>query len=71
MREWLAAALRKLRPDPERPWTAADERRRTAADDAREAKIDARTHDMIKGKGLDAQGNVIDFESDSERPRRY
>jgi hypothetical protein len=25
--------------------------------------------DMVNGKGLDAEGNVISLESDSERPR--
>jgi hypothetical protein len=28
----------------------------------------ARTRDLVNGKGLDAEGNMISFESDSERP---
>jgi hypothetical protein len=45
-----------------------DPRPRTDADRLYDRKLDARTHDMVNGKGLDAEGNVISFESDSERP---
>jgi hypothetical protein len=48
----------------------SDPTRRTEADRSYDRKQDARTHDMVDGKGLDAQGSIIDFESDSERPRR-
>ena len=47
----------------------SDPTRRTEADRSYDRKQDARTHDMVDGKGLDAQGSIIDFESDSQRPR--
>jgi hypothetical protein len=42
---------------------------RSDADRVYDRKVDARTHDMVNGKGLDAEGNTISFEGDSERPR--
>jgi hypothetical protein len=42
---------------------------RTDADRVYDRKVDARTRDMVNGKGLDAEGNVISFEGDSDRPR--
>jgi hypothetical protein len=42
---------------------------RNDADRVYDRKLDARTHDMVDGKGLDAEGNVISFESGSEQPR--
>jgi hypothetical protein len=47
----------------------SDRTTRTDAERAYDRKVDARTHDMVDGKGLDAEGNLISFESDSERPR--
>jgi hypothetical protein len=60
VRKALAFLSRIFRSDPAR---------RTEADESYDRKVDARTHDMVDGKGLDAQGNIIEFESDSERPR--
>jgi hypothetical protein len=34
-----------------------------------EARLDARTHDMLDGKGLSPTGAVMDFERDAEPPR--
>ena len=35
-----------------------------------EARLDARTHNMLDGKGLSPTGAVMDFESDAEPPAR-
>jgi len=35
-----------------------------------DARLDARTHDMLDGKGLSPTGAVMDFESDAEPPAR-
>jgi len=43
--------------------------RRTAADEAYDRRQDARTHEMVDGKGMDAVGRVSEFESDSQKPR--
>jgi hypothetical protein len=56
VRKALAFLSRIFRSDPAR---------RTEADESYDRKVDARTHDMVDGKGLDAQGNIIEFESDS------
>jgi hypothetical protein len=66
----------RLRPKMQNPLALLgrlvrrDPKPRTDADRVYDRKVDARTHDMVDGKGLDAEGNLISFESDSERPRR-
>jgi len=37
--------------------------------DGLERRLDAGTHDMVQGKGVSPTGAVMDFESDSKRPR--
>ena len=45
------------------------ERSQTEADKAHDRMWDARTNDMVDGKGLSPTGAVMDFESDSKRTR--
>jgi hypothetical protein len=52
--------LMKLRPRT---------RDRTAWDKANDSAWDARTGSMLEGKGLSPTGAVMDFESDSKRPK--
>ena len=42
------------------------ERPQTEADKAHDRMWDARTNDMVDGKGLSPTGAVMDFESDSK-----
>jgi hypothetical protein len=44
--------------------------RQDEAEKSHDARADARTHRMIEGKGLSPTGQVMDFESDAEPPRR-
>jgi len=44
--------------------------RRGEAEKSHDARADARTHDMIDGKGLSPTGQVMDFESDAREARR-
>jgi hypothetical protein len=43
--------------------------RQTEAGKASDRRQDARTHEMVDGKGMDAMGRVTDFEADSQKPR--
>ena len=43
------------------------DRPQTEAEKAHDRESDARTHDMVDGKGLSPTGAVMDFESDSKR----
>ena len=43
------------------------ESRQTEADKAHDRMWDARTNDMVDGKGLSPTGAVMDFQSDSKR----
>jgi hypothetical protein len=52
--------LGKFRPRP---------RERDPSDDVNDGAWDARTGSMVEGKGLSPTGAVMDFESDSKRPR--
>jgi hypothetical protein len=52
--------LGKLRPR---------DRNRNAEERLSDEKLDARTHDMLDGKGLSPTGAVMDFERDSTRRR--
>ena len=56
----LTSLLGKLRPR---------DRKRSAEEKVNDEKWDARTHDMLDGKGLSPTGAVMDFERDS-MPRR-
>jgi hypothetical protein len=56
----LSSLLRKLRPRT---------RDRTALDKENDSAWDARTGSMLEGKGLSPTGAVMDFESDSKRPK--
>ncbi len=45
----------------------AERKPQTEADKAHDRMWDARTNDMVDGKGLSPTGAVMDFESDSKR----
>jgi hypothetical protein len=57
----LKSFFRIFRLGPTRP--ALDEKK------LHETRGDAKTHDMLDGKGISPTGAVMDFESDAERPR--
>jgi hypothetical protein len=56
----LTSLFKKLRPR---------ERKRSDEESLNDEKLDARTHDMLHGKGLGPTGAVMDFERDSTRRR--
>ena len=56
----LTSLLGKLRPR---------DRKRSMEEKVNNEQWDARTHDMLDGKGLSPTGAVMDFERDSTRPK--